>query len=403
MAVGCAAQGTFKKLAYKIETTFGTAAGQSGGSLIRRVEGTLNLAKEGYESNEIRTDYQVSDFRHGVRDVKGTLSGELSPKSYADFFAAALSKNFAVGASATALTDITASATAPHFVRAAGSFLVDGFKVGDVVRWSGFTATANNACNYVISALTATDMTVIPVKKDVVVVAEAAGSTVSVAVVGKKTFVPQTGHTSDSFTFEDWHEDKSLSNVYVGNKVNTIAVTMPPTGISTVNFDFMGQDLAIKGTTQYFTTPTALPTTGLLTGINGILLINGVQAALVTSMNFNINRNITGEAVLGSNIKPCLYNGRAKVDGSMSVQYKDNDLFNYFDEETEISVSVLMTTDNGKDADFISFTFPRVKINSFDKTDTEGAVTATCNFVALLPDSTTAFEQSTIIVQDSLA
>ena len=54
--MACAAQGTFKKLAYKIETTFGTAAGQSGGSLIRRVEGTLNLAKEGYESNEIRTD-----------------------------------------------------------------------------------------------------------------------------------------------------------------------------------------------------------------------------------------------------------------------------------------------------------------------------------------------------------
>ena len=148
MAVGCAAQGTFKKLAYKKETTFGTAAGAAGGSLIRRAEGTLNLSKEGYESNEIRTDYQVSDFRHGVRDVKGTLSGELSPKSYADFFAAALSKNFAAGVSATALTDITASATAPHFVRAAGSFLVDGFKVGDVVRWSGFTAVANNACNY---------------------------------------------------------------------------------------------------------------------------------------------------------------------------------------------------------------------------------------------------------------
>ena len=57
--------GTAKKIGYKKETTFGTLAGTSGGKLLRRVTANFNLMKETYESNEIRTDRQVADYRHG--------------------------------------------------------------------------------------------------------------------------------------------------------------------------------------------------------------------------------------------------------------------------------------------------------------------------------------------------
>ena len=73
------ASGVAKSVRYKVEATYGTAPGASGGQLLRRVTSDLGLTKETYQSNEIRADYQVADFRHGIRRVGGTLKGELSP------------------------------------------------------------------------------------------------------------------------------------------------------------------------------------------------------------------------------------------------------------------------------------------------------------------------------------
>ena len=78
-------KGVGKKVAYKKETTWGTLAGAASGKYIRRVTSDFNLNKETYESNEIRTDYQVADFRHGVRQTEGSINGELSPGAYSDF------------------------------------------------------------------------------------------------------------------------------------------------------------------------------------------------------------------------------------------------------------------------------------------------------------------------------
>jgi len=63
------ASGIAKRVTYKKETTFGTLAGASGGQVVRRVSADFNLAKETYQSEEIRTDFQIADFRHGVRSV----------------------------------------------------------------------------------------------------------------------------------------------------------------------------------------------------------------------------------------------------------------------------------------------------------------------------------------------
>src|SRR5574340_1406595 len=84
--------GIAKRVQYKVESVYGTVPAATGpvGQSLRRVTSDLNLTKETYQSNEIRTDYQVSDFRHGVRSVAGTINGELSPGTYEDFFAAAL-------------------------------------------------------------------------------------------------------------------------------------------------------------------------------------------------------------------------------------------------------------------------------------------------------------------------
>ena len=124
------AKGVAKKVAYKKEAPgqWGVLPGAAGAKYLRRVTATFNLTKEAYESNEIRTDYQVADMRHGIRSVDGSLNGELSPGSYADFMASVLARDFTAGSSATGLSvTIAASGVFYTIARATGDWLADDF------------------------------------------------------------------------------------------------------------------------------------------------------------------------------------------------------------------------------------------------------------------------------------
>jgi hypothetical protein len=87
----------------------------TGGQILRRVASTLAFTKDTYQSNEIRSDYQIADFRHGVRRVAGNISGELSPLTYKDLFEASFRANWVdpVSSSNTALTSMTGSTRSP--------------------------------------------------------------------------------------------------------------------------------------------------------------------------------------------------------------------------------------------------------------------------------------------------
>ena len=399
------AKGISKQVAIKKESTYGTLAGATGGRLLRRVTSSFNLTKDAYQSDEIRTDYQMSDFRHGVRSADGSVSGELSPGSYSDLFAAALAKAFvAPGAGTGVGTAAAFTATSTVLTRPSGSWITDGFKIGDVIRITAGTGMVAGDLNknLLITAVAALTMTF-------VVLNGSAFTTTSctalgaMAVIGKKTFVPQTGHTSDSFTVEEFYSDIAQSEVYTGCKVNTVGISIPSTGMSTVDFSFMGKDLNTTGTTQYFTTPTALGSSGVFAGVNGVVIFNGTQVAVVTDASVNINRNISNATVLGSNSISESFDGRAIVDGSLSLYFTDAVAREAFKNETEVSVIFTLTTNNTANADFMSITLPRIKINSFTKDDGEQGITASCDFQALLNPTTGSADVTTIVIQDSLA
>jgi hypothetical protein len=399
------AEGIKKQVAIKKESTYGTLAGAAGGRLLRRVTSSFNLTKEAYQSDEIRTDYQMSDFRHGVRSAEGSVSGELSPGSYSDLFAAALAKAFvAPGVGTGTGTTATFTATSTVLTRPSGSWLADGFKIGDVIRITAGTGVVAGDLNknLLITAVVALTMTF-------VVLNGSAFTTTSctalgaMAVFGKKTFVPQTGHTSDSFTVEEFYSDIAQSEVYTGCKVNTVGISIPSTGMATVDFSFMGKDLNTTGTTQYFTTPTALGTSGVFAGVNGVVVFNGTQVAIITDASVNINRNISNATVLGSNSISESFDGRALVDGSLSLYFIDAVARDAFKNETEVSVIFTLTTSNLANADFMSITLPRIKVNSFTKDDGEQGITASCDFQALLNGTSGAADVTTIVIQDSLA
>ncbi len=417
--MGIIAQGISKQVALKKETAgvgYGVLPGAAGGRLLRRVTSSFNLTKETYQSDEIRTDYQMADFRHGVRSCDGSVSGELSPGSYSDLFAASLAKAFAAGFTTTnhagtgAVTigavGTGASAGVYPITRVTGSWLTDGFKVGDVFRitaGTGLDASVLNKNLQMVSITSATAASVVVLNGSAMVGSTSSALT-AIAFQNKKCFVPATGHTSDSFSIEEFYTGIAQSEVYTGCKVNTVGISIPSTGMATVDFNFMGKDLGSTGTSQYFTTPTALGTSGVFAGVNGVVMFNGLKVAIVTDASININRNISNTTALGTNSIVESIDGRALVDGSLSLYFIDAVARDAFANETEVSLIFTLTTNNTATADFMSITIPRAKINSFSKDDGEGAITASCDFQALLsPTTATDRDSTTIVIQDSIA
>lgn len=399
------AQGVFKEVRYKKETTWGDLAGTSGGVKLRRVSADFNPTADVYSSNEINTTFQTIDSRLGVRGAEGSLNGELSPGSYADFYGSVVARAFTsvTGTSGASVT-IATSGTNFTITRGSGSWLTDGIKVGHVVRMTGAGLNAANVSNNcLVISMTSTVLTVM-VLSDTALVAEGPIASVSLAPAGKVTYVPQTGHTDDSYNIEEWYADIEESAVYTGMKVGTANIQLPSTGIVTTDFSFMGKGLTDSDTTAYFTSPTGPSTTGLLTAVQGALLLNGSNAACITDANIGIERAMEPAQCVGSNFNSEIFTGKINVSGSVSAYFSDSTMRDYFNNETEVTVVLVVTTGNAKNADFISFVMPRVKFNSFSNADAENGIVSGLDFTALMNAVTSAgLIDSTIMIQDSAA
>jgi hypothetical protein len=400
------ASGVFKQVTYKAETQYGTAPAASAAQAMRRVTSSLDLTKDTYQSNEIRPDFQVSDFRHGLRKVGGSISGELSAKTYADFIAAALKKDFVAGVQVTgASITIGGVAGAWTITRAAGSFLTDGVKIGDVVRLTAGTFNAaNSGKNIQVTGVTALVLTGV-VLNGSALVAEGPIASATVSVIGKKTLVPQTGHTDKSFSIEHWYPDVPASEVYTGCKVSKISFTLPATGMATVAVEFTGKD--VSGTaSQYFTSPTPVTVTGTMAAVNGVVKVGNATGGTITSASIEISCAQSSEPGIGSNVADQVATGRVIVTGQITAKFDSTALRDAFWSETETSAYLAFTADNTASSDFVAFAMNRLKVNGASKDDGEKILIQTIPFQALLNNAggaAAASDLTTIAIQDSAA
>lgn len=393
-------------VAYKAETTFGVDPGDTGAQLLRRVSSSLNLNKDSFASNEVRSDLQIADMRHGGRSARGTIEGELSNATYDAFFEAALGGAWASGVSvspsdfATGVTIATSGGTSTlTFAGAGGSLITKGFKVGDIVRATGLTTAGNNNKNLRIVALTATVMTVFPA----IAAATQQASGWAVAVAGKKLLM---GTTKRSFTMEQSYPDVSTFERFNGVRVGGFTVGVQPNGMSTVSWEMLGQNGLAPYGSAYFTSPAAETATGILSGIDGALRLNGVEMGIVTGLQMQMTNNLSIQPVIGSTIAPDVFVGRKVVTGSVSAFLDGVGLLQAFEAETEMDIVAVLQASGNAPQDFLSFSMQRVKFSAGTKSiGPDGGVVVQFPFQALLKQggSTTTFDQSTLAIQRSNA
>jgi len=399
--------GVYKQVTYKVETTYGVMPAAASAQSLRRTTSSLDLTKDTYQSGEIRPDFQVSDFRHGLRKVGGTISGELSAKTYGDFIAAAVKKDFVAGVSVNGAS-ITVGGTAGAWTitRAAGSWLTDGVKIGDVVRLTAGAFNANNLNkNVQVTAVTALGLTGITLNGSSMT-AEGPIASATLTVVGKKTMVPQSGHTDKSFSVEHWHPDvgaTGASEVFTGCKVSKVTFTLPSSGMATIAVEFSGKD-ATPGTAQYFTSPTSVTVTGVMAAVNGVVKVGSATGGTITSASIEISCAQSSEPGIGSNVADQVATGRVIVTGQVTAKFDSTMLRDAFYNETETSAYLAFTADNTGSSDFIAFAINRLKVNGASKDDGEKVLIQTIPFQALLNSDGGANQPedlTTIAIQDS--
>lgn len=75
---------------YIAESTYGTTPATPALKTLRHTGTTLAIAKGSMVSEELRSDRQLIDFRHGTRQCAGEITGELSHETYDDLLEAVL-------------------------------------------------------------------------------------------------------------------------------------------------------------------------------------------------------------------------------------------------------------------------------------------------------------------------
>lgn len=402
------ATGIGKRFSIKKESTLATLPGASGAQEMRHVTFDTDLAMASQQSDEKSTSYQLTETRLGMRKLTATIKGLVSGTTWGDILAAALRKGWAAGPTLTATT-LSASASAPHYVRASGSFITDGWKVGMITAASGFSGAgvANNGKRFKITAVTALGLSLANIDGSAAtIVAESAGASVTFATPGKFLYVPSTSHTFDSFTAEEYQQDitAAFSHLSTGLRVSKVDIGAGLDANLTMDVGLVGIDRQkYGGGTNYFTSPTAPGVTGIMNTVSGSFRLNGTEIAYLTDFKQSVDLGIEPAGVLFAKVAPDHFPGRVMCGGSFSAHLKDPSFFDAFDAETEMALQYYMTSNPSPTTlgDIIAVGQPRIKLLTVQKSDAEKAIIQSATFNSHLYSAGSGIEQTTMWIQDT--
>jgi hypothetical protein len=397
------AQGINKIVAIKKQSALGTPATGTGATALRREQSSTNLKKETYANNEIATHQQSTGKTHGVRSVDTSLNGVLSPGTYSSVIGSILRRDFAA-VTALASQTITFAGAAGAWTATGTGFLAGGLKVGGVFRITTGSVTANNSRNFLITSVTATVITFIAL--DGATVSSGASTTCVTTLTGKRTYVPDTGHTKDYYTLEEWYGDLSVSQTYTDIMFGKLDFGLPATGNATIAITGAGLDRPVSTSTRVFTAPTE-SSTNPIAAVNGVLIVNGVKVTNITGLTISVDGKAASMgAVVGANVSPDIQRGAIEVSGSFTALFDAMTLSDLFNSATQIALVAVITDGSAATADFFTITLPSITLDGDSKDDGDKGIVGTYPFTARIADTTVggtalAYDRTIISIQDS--
>ena len=266
------ADGSRHNLAYVEEVTRGVTPATPVFKAIRHTGTTLALSKNTLQSEEIRSDRQIADFRHGAYQVGGDVNIELSYESFDDLLEATLCGTWDTDAPLAGTDQLKAAATRRSFtmerhfsdIQAAdkpyhrftacefsamslaiaadsmitGSFSVVGSDmVTDTVIITGATypaATTTTPLDSFTGELKENN-TVIAVITEIALTLEN-GIDPRYVVGSKKSILPSIGRSNLSGTITAFFENSTLLDKFINETESSIEFTLPDSAGNSYTF-----------------------------------------------------------------------------------------------------------------------------------------------------------------------
>ena len=220
----------------------------------RRTGGGFELRKDAYDSAEISDKRMTADSRHGVRRSMGEVDAELSVQSYDAFWEALLGGTWNTGVTLTgggADFDSLAANGTTNVLTFAGLSGDHGLQFADRILIANAAVAGLNGIWTIIAAGAAN----LTVAEDLPAATADTGGTLTVTRLGKRLTI---GNTYRTFGFEEALGGIAQFQLFSGVKTNTAEINLPPTGIATVKWTFVGQEAGgMTGTSIYGDPPVA--------------------------------------------------------------------------------------------------------------------------------------------------
>jgi len=283
--------------------------------------------------------------------------------------------------------------------------LIDGIvemgklHIGDIVTMKSFANEENNNNYSRIIGLEDEFITLLSISGTPFVAEQKTG--VGGKVIGLKTIIPSLGHLNRSFAIEQYFADIGQSELFLGNKITTMNVKIPASGLVSIDFNFTGKDKTSQ-TAEYFVNPVEVTKTSILSSAIGEIFVKDKIIALVSSADFTVERGVEAQSGAFGDLAHSIREGRHKVTGTIVVKFVNQEFDTLFDDEDEFSLGLTTRETKAKDGHFVNFHFPRIKLTGTKKDDGEKEILQTLTFVALKnTDETNGLDVTQFTIQES--
>lgn len=271
------------------------------------------------------------------------------------------------------------TAGSDQITRSSGSFLQDGWQVGNLVQVTNATTTANNiapADGVTVAAVTDLALTLSANAR--ITTDETFGAT---TVLTTNALFVKSGTARKTFTHEVAYTDMDpvVYEYFRGNEVNTLAVNIPTSGevtgefamiglvgkITEVEYDRsnnMGSGSKTAGTGSRVDSANTVAFAGSVEGT--ALERGGASAPDVESLTININNNRAAKFAVGQSAAPFVEEGDFDVEMTFALYFTDMDVKKQYLDGTRTSLKVVMR--DQQDGHRMVLVFPNIVFTAGD-------------------------------------
>jgi hypothetical protein len=306
--------------------------------------------------------------RHGTQKTAGSYDMEWSLAACDDILEALVRGTYATELELDESDFTSLAITSSVITLGSGSPITLGLRVGDVIRLTNMTQSANNDRNLRITALTSTTITVAETLTN-----ETADTGCEITRVGRKLINPAAGSlTSKYFTIEEYELDIDGAEIFTDCVWSAGTWSMQPNGIITFAPSWVGTgefEALQDSSAPIFTSPTT-PTGLPMSVVDATIRIGTEDVVDLTSFDVAIDLGATTPDVFGSgSIKygPDVFKGQMGVSLNFTALRSDLQRVLDFQDETQLSVHVLAVDNESEPKDFLSIYVPNFTLASVDK------------------------------------